>query len=276
MSKTIGIRLQGKLAYCNIDDIAVKSSDCVVVQTNHGSVLAEVVAPESQKEPDNPPAKVVRQASQEDIEKAASNQEKEIEALSRCKAIANELKLKMKILAASSTLEGNCMTISFCAQERVDFRQLVRQLGQDLKTRVEMKQVGPRDGARLLGGIGNCGYPLCCQKFLSSFSPVSLKMAKEQHLPLNPTRISGTCGRLLCCLSYENNQYIEARKSLPRIRQEVITPDGKAIVTSINLLQETVQVKLTDGIVKEFLAEQLHWDKPTPPNGGIAQIPQAN
>ncbi len=276
MSKTIEIRLQGRLAYCAIDDIAVKVGDLIVVRDNQGLRLAEVVVPESRREPDNPPAKVIRQASQEDIEKAAFNQEKEIEALSRCKAIAKELNLKMKILAASSTLEGNCMTISFCAQERVDFRQLVRQLGQDLKTRIEMKQVGPRDGARLLGGIGNCGYPLCCQKFLSSFSPVSLKMAKEQRLPLNPTRISGACGRLLCCLGYENDQYIEARKGLPRIRQAVTTPDGKATVTGINLLQKTVQVKLTDGIIKEFMAEQLHWDKPTPPNGDIAQIPQAN
>lgn len=188
------------------------------------------------------------------MEKAQQNKEKE--ALAKCKEMVAKLGLKMKPLSAHYTVDSRHLTIFFRAQERVDFRELVRELSHSLKTRVELRQVGPRDQGKLVGCLGKCGYPLCCQNFLKEFAPVSIKMAKQQDLVLNPMKISGICGRLLCCLSYENEQYATIKEKMPRMGQEVSTPCGKAKVISVNPVKETVTVEL-DNSIKELPLDQL-------------------
>jgi len=161
-----------------------------------------------------------------------------------CGELITRLSLPMKLLSAEYNLDGNRLTIFFGAEERVDFRELVRELASRLKTRVELRQVGPRDEAKLVGGFGRCGRQLCCARFLTEFAPVSIRMAKEQSLPLNPMKISGICGRLLCCLVYENELYHEMKVKFPREGQRVSTPLGIASVVGVNLLKETVLVQL--------------------------------
>ena len=163
----------------------------------------------------------------------------------------------MKPLAARYDSQSERLTIFFSAEERVDFRDLVRKLSHSLERRIELRQVGSRDEAKLLGGIGKCGYPLCCQNSLTSFASVSIKMAKEQNLALNPMKISGICGRLLCCLAYENKEYVAMRKQMPQPKQEVSTPWGKGKVISTNLLKETVTIQLDDGMVREIALDEL-------------------
>lgn len=187
--------------------------------------------------------------------------DKEKEALAKCKEKVAKLGLKMKPLSAHYKLDGSHLTIFFKAQERVDFRKLVRELSHSLKTRVELRQVGPRDEGKLVGTIGKCGYPLCCQGFLKEFAPASIRMAKQQDLALNPMKISGICGRLLCCLSYENEQYATLKEKMPQVGQEVSTRFGKAKVVSVNPLKETVTVE-RDSSVKELPVDQLSKNPP--------------
>jgi cell fate regulator YaaT (PSP1 superfamily) len=169
-----------------------------------------------------------------------------------------QLGLDMKPLAARYDSQGERLTVFFSAEERVDFRELVRELSRALETRVELRQVGARDEAKLLGSIGRCGYPLCCQNFLTSFASVSIKMAKEQSLALNPMKISGICGKLLCCLAYENKDYAAMKKKMPQPKQEISTPWGKAKVISINLFKETITVQLSDSeVTKEIALDEL-------------------
>ena len=185
-----------------------------------------------------------------------AQQNKETEALTRCKEMVTKFGLKMKPLAAHYNPDGSRLTIFFKAQERVDFRKLVRELSRSLKTRVELRQVGPRDEGKLVGSIGKCGYPLCCQGFLKEFAPASIKMAKQQNLVLNPMKISGICGRLLCCLSYESEQYAAMKEKMPQVGQEVSTRSGKAKVVSVNPLKETVTIE-RDNSTKELPVDQL-------------------
>jgi len=190
-----------------------------------------------------------------------TQRDKEEEALAKCKEKVAKLGLKMKPLSAHYELDGSHLTIFFKAQERVDFRKLVRELSHSLKTRVELRQVGPRDEGKLVGTIGKCGYPLCCQGFLKEFAPASIRMAKQQDLALNPMKISGICGRLLCCLSYENEQYATLKEKMPQVGQEVSTRFGKAKVVSVNPLKETVTVERDDS-VKELPVDQLSKNPP--------------
>jgi cell fate regulator YaaT (PSP1 superfamily) len=260
MANIIGVkfRSRGKLVYCDAGETSPKVNDYVVVDTGHGLDVAKVVILEAQSQPGEPLMKVIRQAGAEDLEEARRNLEKE--ALSKCHEMAAQLGLKMKPLAARYDSKDEHLTIFFSAEERVDFRDLVRKLGQALETRVELRQVGARDEAKLLGSIGRCGYPLCCQNFLTSFASVSIKMAKEQSLALNPMKISGICGRLLCCLAYESKEYAAMKKKMPQPKQEISTPWGKARVISINLFKETVTVQLLDSeVIKEIaLGELIH------------------
>jgi cell fate regulator YaaT (PSP1 superfamily) len=199
---------------------------------------------------------VIRQAKAEDLEEARRNLEKE--ALGKCKEMAAQLGLNMKPLAARYDSQGERLTVFFSAEERVDFRDLVRKLGHALETRMELRQVGARDEAKLLGCMGRCGYPLCCQNFLTSFASVSIKMAKEQSLALNPMKISGVCGRLLCCLAYESKDYAAVKKKMPQPKQEISTPWGKATVISNDLFKETVTVQLLDSeATKEIALSEL-------------------
>jgi cell fate regulator YaaT (PSP1 superfamily) len=260
MANIIGVRFhsRGKLVHCDAGEISLQVNDYVVVDTGHGLDVAKVITLEAPSQPSEQGEQlmmIVRQAQADDLEEARRNLEKE--ALTKCNEMAAKLGLKMKPLAVRYDLRSEHLTIFFSAQERVDFRGLVRKLGQALERRVELRQVGTRDEAKLLGGIGKCGYPLCCQNFLTSFASVSIKMAKEQNLALNPMKISGICGRLLCCLAYESKEYAAMRKKMPQPNQEVLTHWGKATVISANFLKETVTVQLDDEVIKELPLDQL-------------------
>ena len=257
MANVIGVKFRprGKLVYCDAGEISLQVNDYVVVDTGHGLDVAKVVTLEAPSQPGEQLMMVVRQAEEEDLEEVRRNLEKE--GLSMCNEMAAQLGLKMKPLAARYDSKGEHLTIFFSAQERVDFRDLVRKLSHALETRVELRQVRARDEAKLLGSIGKCGYPLCCQNFLTSFASVSIKMAKEQSLALNPMKISGICGRLLCCLSYESKEYAAIKEKMPRLKQEISTPWGKARVISTNLFKETVTVQLDNEVIKEIALDEL-------------------
>ena len=257
MANIIGVkfRSRGKLVYCDAGEIPLQVNDYVVVDTGHGPDVAKVVTLEAPSKQGEKFMMVVRQAEEEDLEEARRNLEKE--ALIKCHEMAAQLELKMKPQAARYDYKGEHLTVFFSAQERVDFRDLVRKLSHALETRVELRQVKARDEAKLLGSIGKCGYPLCCQNFLTSFASVSIKMAKEQDLALNPMKISGICGRLLCCLAYESKDYADMRKKMPKPKQEISTPWGKGRVISTNLFKETVTVQLDNDVVKEIALDEL-------------------
>ena len=258
MANIIGVkfRSRGKLVRCDAGGISPQVNDYVVVDTGRGLDVAKVVTLEAPSQPGEQLMRVVRQAGAEDLEEARRNLEKE--ALVKCHEMAAQLGLKMKPLAARHDSKNEYLTVFFSAEERVDFRDLVRKLSHALETRVELRQVGARDEAKLLGSIGRCGYPLCCQSFLTSFASVSIKMAKEQNLALNPMKISGVCGRLLCCLAYESKEYAAMKKKMPQPKQEILTPWGKATVISTDLFKETVTVQLLDSeVTKEIALDEL-------------------
>jgi cell fate regulator YaaT (PSP1 superfamily) len=249
MAEIVGVRFKraGKVYYFDAGDIELKVDDYVVVKTARGLELGRVtIAPEQvvASKVSKGLKPVVRKAEEEDIKQAQKLEAKEAEALAECAKLIAKLKLPMKLLGAEYNLEGSRLTLFFSAGERVDFRELVRELNRRFKKKVELRQLGPRDEAKLVGGFGRCGRPLCCMNFLAELSPVSIKMAKEQDLPLNPMKISGICGRLLCCLAYESEQYHAMKGKLPKEGQRVETPMGAAVVVGGNPLKETVWVEL--------------------------------
>jgi cell fate regulator YaaT (PSP1 superfamily) len=249
MADIVGVRFRqaGKVYYFDAAGIELKSGDRVVVKTNRGMDLGQVIIAPGQvlanavKEELSP---VLRKADPADIKRAEELEAKAREAMVECGRMIGELNLPMKLLRAEYNLDGNRLSFLFSAEERVDFRELVRRLSSRFKVRVELRQVGSRDEAKLVGGFGRCGRPLCCMSFLTEFSPVSIKMAKEQDLPLNPMKISGVCGRLMCCLAYEGEQYRAMKEKMPRKGQRVSTRMGEATVTGNNPLKETVIVEL--------------------------------
>ncbi len=257
MAKIVGVKFRprGKVIYCQADDLAVQANDYVMVDRGNGLEVAKVMNPEASPRSSEQLMTIVRQAEAEDLE--AARQSLAEEALTSCREMADDLGLEMKPLLVRHDPDNERLTLFFSAQERVDFRELVRRLSHSLQMRVELRQAGARDEARLLGSMGRCGYPLCCRSFLSSFASVSIKMAKEQSLALNPMKISGMCGRLLCCLAYENKEYVAIRKKMPRLKQEVVTPRGKGTIVSTNPLKETVTVKLESETIAEFPLDQL-------------------
>jgi cell fate regulator YaaT (PSP1 superfamily) len=257
MANVIGVKFRprGRLVHCVAGEISLQVNDYVMVDTGHGLDAAKVVTLEASSQQSEQLMIVTRQAEEEDLEEYRRNLEKE--GLSKCNEMAAELGLEMKLQAARYDSEGESLTIFFSAQERVDFRDLVRRLSRAIETRVELRQVRARDEAKLLGGIGKCGYPLCCQNFLTSFASVSIKMAKEQNLALNPMKISGICGKLLCCLSFENKDYAAMKKKMPQLKQEISTPWGRGKVISTNLLKETVTVLLDNEVIKEIALDEL-------------------
>ncbi|MBA7619608.1 hypothetical protein ES703_26947 [subsurface metagenome] len=257
MAEIVGVRFKkaSRVYYFDPAGIELEVNDPVVVQTSRGLELGYVVIAPGQvlvNEVTTPLKPVVRKAEAEDIRRAQDLEEKEKEALIECGKLIGELNLPMKLLSTEYNLEGSRLTFYFRAAERVDFRELVRELTNRFKVRVELRQVGPRDEAKLIGGFGRCGRPLCCMNFLSEFTPISIKMAKEQNLPLNPMKISGVCGRLLCCLVYESEQYQTMKENLPKKGQRVSTAMGAATVTGINPLKETVLVELESQVTVEL------------------------
>ncbi len=267
MADIVGVRFKraGKVYYFDPSGIELKVNDYVVVKTSRGMELGQVViAPEQvlTSEVPEPLKPVVRKAGDEDIERAQEFADKEKEALAECGKLITKLNLPMKLLSAEYNLDGSRLTFFFTAEERIDFRQLVRELTSRFKIKVELRQIGPRDEAKLVGGLGRCGRPLCCTSFLSEFTPVSIKMAKEQGFPLNPMKMSGVCGRLLCCLAYESEQYRITQGKLPKEGQRVSTPSGAGTVVGVNPLKETVLVELeSEATVELNLSEVTTEDK---------------
>ena len=273
MADIVGVRFKraGRIYYFDPSGIDLEVNDSVVVRTVHGLELGQVVIAPKQvlaSELTEPLQAVVRKAEREDIERVQELAEKEKEVLAECAKSVAKLNLPMKLISAEYNLEGNHLTIFFSAEERVDFRELVRELTGRFKIRVELRQVGPRDQAKMVGGFGRCGRRLCCESFLGEFAPVSIKMAKEQNLPLNPLKISGACGRLLCCLVYENEQYRNIKEKMPKEGQIVSTPMGEASVIGTNPVKETVLVELeTKATVELPLGEVTVKDKTTVSRG---------
>ena len=233
--------------------------DRVIIETKRGPELATVVTFPKQipLEKVGELKPIIRKATPEDLEQANEFREKAVQAIDKFVEIANELNLPMKPVSARYTLDGKYLFILFTADGRVDFRELVHQLSSQLKTRVELHQVGPRDEAKLLGGLGPCGRPLCCSIFLNEFSPVSIKMAKEQGLSLDPTKVSGVCGRLLCCLAYEAEYYRSVSEKAPHKGQNVKTSSGEGVVTGINILKETASVEIDKDTIIEVPLDEI-------------------
>lgn len=257
MSQVVGIRFKrvGKVYYFDPAGIELKVNDYVVVQTERGPDLGRVVIAPSQvvaNEVAEPLKPLLRLATPEDLKRAEEWREKIPEVVRKCQEIVSKYNLPMKLLTAEYNLDGSHLTFFFSAEGRVDFREMVRELAGTFKTRVELRQVGPRDETKLCGGCGRCGLTLCCTRHLTEFHPVSIKMAKEQDLPLHPARISGVCGRLLCCLAYEYQQYLQMKEALPPAGQRVTTPIGLATVVGGNPLKETVQVQLESQATMEL------------------------
>ena len=249
MANLVGIRFRraGKIYYFDAGEITLEAGDYAVVKTSRGLEIGHVVIASGQVLSNNTEenlSPVVRKAEPEDIANAEELEVKAEEAVIECGKLITELQLPMKLLAAEYNLDSSRLTFLFSAEERVDFRDLVRRLTGKFKMRVELRQVGSRDEAKLLGSFGRCGRQLCCASFLTEFKPVSIKTAKEQDLPLNPTKISGICGRLMCCLAYEGEQYRTLKEMMPKAGQRVSTPMGEATVVGNNPLKETVMVEL--------------------------------
>lgn len=254
MVTVVGVRFKkaGKIYYFDPDTIDVKFNDFVVVETARGIEFGHVViGPRQISEEDivSPLKNVIRIALDEDFEMHRENKQKAKDAIEICQAKVEEHGLRMKLVDVEYTFDNNKIIFYFTADGRVDFRDLVKDLAAIFKTRIELRQIGVRDEAKMIGGIGPCGKMVCCAQFLGEFDPVSIKMAKEQSLSLNPTKISGLCGRLMCCLKYEHETYEELLKIMPQVGAIVVTPVGKGtVIDSYTLLERVkVKVRLSDG-----------------------------
>ncbi len=245
----VRFRNRGKSYYFDPGELTVQTGDSLVVETSKGLELGECVegCHEVPEEGVVQPLKsVVRIATEEDLRIAESNRRKEKSAFGLCEERIKAHGLDMKLVDVEYSFEGNKILFFFTSDGRVDFRELVKDLASLFHTRIELRQIGVRDGAKLLGGLGICGRPFCCSTFLEEFQPVSIRMAKTQNLSLNPTKISGTCGRLMCCLKYEQDAYEYLIKTMPKVDAPVDTPKGKGNVAEVNLLRRTVKVRLAD------------------------------
>ncbi len=255
----------GKVYSFSPNGLKLHVGDVVVVDTSRGNELgyvhSEIQLVDGYEYADQL-KNVLRIATPGDIKQKEENKQKEIEIKDKTEEIAKRLNLDMKITAAELNLDRSKVVISFTSDNRVDFRELVKELATTFKTRIELRQIGSRVETQVLGGLGPCGRPVCCNTFLQDFDHATIKMAKNQGLSLNPTKISGLCGRLMCCLSYENNHYAETLKVMPKVNKMVETPDGTGKVIYNDLLKRRVTVKFDNGDVsdvKEYDVEQLKW-----------------
>ena len=249
MAEVIGVRFKeaGKVYYFDPDNNKLNVGDMVIVETSRGVECGQVAF--SNREADDeeivhPLKKLIRTATEEDVQHLEENRKKEKEAFSICEEKIAQHKLEMKLIDVEYTFDNSKVLFYFTADGRIDFRALVKDLAAVFRTRIELRQIGVRDESKMLGGLGICGRPFCCNTFLGEFQPVSIKMAKEQGLSLSPSKISGTCGRLMCCLKYEQEAYTDLLKKTPKIGAIVETANGKGRVVESNLLTGTLKVKL--------------------------------
>jgi len=251
MTEVIAVKFRqdGQVYYFDPDGKTAETGKYVIVETSRG-LECGMVSDSNHQIPDNkivaPLKKVIRIATDKDIAKMEANRKKEKEAFSICEQMIASLGLDMCLTHVEYSFDGSKILFYFTSEGRVDFRELVKELAAKFHTRIELRQIGVRDEAKMLGGIGICGQPFCCSRFLSDFQPVSIKMAKEQGLSLNPTKISGSCGRLMCCLKYEQDSYEELMKITPSIGSTVRTPSGEGIVVDANLITGNLLVKHED------------------------------
>lgn len=261
MAEVVGVRFKkaGKIYWFDPNNIDLKAGDDVIVETVRGIEMGKVMI-EKREVPDEeivqPLKKVVRKATEEDYKKAQENMEKAARALEICKEKVQKHGLPMKLLHAEYTFDNNKLLFYFTAEGRVDFRELVKDLAAVFRTRIELRQIGVRDDTKFRGGLGPCGREVCCALHLCEFVPISIKMAKQQGLVLNPAKISGLCGRLMCCLTYEQKFYEEAMLHLPGIGAIVKTADGIGEVVEVSVLKEKIKVRFEDEMqnveVKEY------------------------
>ncbi len=248
-----------RIYYFNRNDISLEEKNVVVVETERGLQLGVVKKVDIEIEKNNvvlPLKNVIRIAKKEDIEQKEKCKLTEKEALEKATKFASELKLEMRFVSANYTLDKKQLTFNFLADQRVDFRELVKEIAAKYKTRIELHQIGVRDKAKNVGGLGPCGRPLCCASFLNNMEAISINMAKNQNLVLNPTKINGSCGRLLCCLAYEDNVYTDHRCKLPKQGTIVKTKDGKGKVVSLDVLNKKYTVEIDD---KQFTYDSTEY-----------------
>jgi cell fate regulator YaaT (PSP1 superfamily) len=264
MVKVTGVRFKkmGKIYYFDPGELTLENGVHVVVETSRGIEYGLVVISEKTVEEDKivqPLKKVIRIATPEDDKTVEQNKKKEAEAMDICRKKIEDHKLEMKLIDVEYTFDHNKILFYFTAEGRIDFRELVRDLASVFKTRIELRQIGVRDEAKMVGGLGVCGRVLCCNSYMGDFEPVSIKMVKEQNLSLNPTKISGTCGRLMCCLKNEQAAYESLAKNTPGVGALVETPDGNGIVNSVSILKGIVGVTIgeEEKQVREYKVKDL-------------------
>ncbi len=259
----VGVRFRraSKVYYFGPGDLTdLKPGDEVIVETSRGRELGRIIIGPREVDDEEIVGElkpVECRASVQDRLQAMRYQRREAAAVRRCRRQVAMHSLPMKVISAEYNYDGTRLVFSFTAEKRVDFRELVRELAKTFRARIELRQVGVRDEAKLTGGVGTCGRELCCRTWLTEFNPVSIKMAKHQDLPLSPMEISGICGRLLCCLGYEDDYYVETKARLPRVGESVVTRDGAGRVVGVNALKETVSVQLESEAIVEVSAEEL-------------------
>ncbi len=265
MVMIVGVQFQknGKIYDFDSNQLDVRYGDYVIADTQRGADLGQVatgIRELDESAGPKPTKKLIRLATNEDLQHSADNRVREREAYDICQKKIAEHQLDMKLVSVEYAFDNSKAVFYFTANGRVDFRSLVKDLAGVFKMRIELRQIGVRDEARMLGGLGPCGRQICCGSFLEEFQPVSIKMAKEQNLSLNPTKISGVCGRLMCCLKYEQDHYEQTRKKMPKVGREVMTPDGSGIVTDLNIVKETLMVQIANGDsneIKEYSLESI-------------------
>ena len=245
--------------FVNPDCLSIRPNDYVIVQLERGEDMGKVTkkVPVEMTKLEKKPQKVLRLATQEDSNKFAANRKKEKECLKECERMVAERNLQMKLVDAELQFDNNKITFFFTAEKRVDFRELVKELASTYKTRIELRQIGVRDEARRIGGFGVCGLPLCCASFIREFEPISTQLAREQNLSLNPAKISGNCGRLLCCLRYERELYQKSLPLYPKLGEKFQTEKGEGVVEKINIFKEYIVVKHETGEEEKITLTQL-------------------
>jgi cell fate regulator YaaT (PSP1 superfamily) len=263
MSQVVGVKFRNsvKVYYFSPEGLSgLEPGEYVIVETVRGQEAGTIAfAPREVPEKEIPGKLkgILRRATAVDLTEMERYHQREKQALYRCREKVAEINLPMKVVRAEYSFNGAYLTFFFTAEKRVDFRALVKDLARTFKARIELRQVGVRDEVKLLGGYGLCGRPHCCATWMSEFRPISIRMAKEQDLPLSPMEISGVCGRLLCCLAYENDFYCEVKRRLPRQGSQIQTPQGTGYVVSLNVLEESVDVRMEDDTVYTFALNEL-------------------
>ncbi len=260
--KVVGVKFRDQGRICDYDStgFSLRERDIVMVETDRGPELGFVARMPLERDPaffSKPLRKVIRLADPADMERGQRNLYREREAKRLCLTKIKEYNLPMKLINVESFLDGSKIVFFFVSDGRVDFRALVKDLAGAFKTRIEMRQVGVRNEAKMIGGMGGCGREFCCCTILKEFEPVSVKMAKEQNLALNPQKISGACGRLMCCLAYEFETYTELKKDLPKVGKRVVTPQGSGKIVQQNVIHQRVRVALDEGKEEDFDMKEI-------------------